>query len=652
MNKITLLFLLAGIHLSAQNDQYALSYEVTRPDIERNHYAKDSTANALIIYKKGHSFVDKNSFDLNTTIKCKLKILNRKGFNHAEVTIPLYDDGKGQRERIKAINATVYNIENGKVVKTTLKKTNIFEEKYNDNYTLVKFAFPSIKEGSVVNYSYVIESPFMYKFKGWDFQTVIPTLHSEYIASIPGNWEYNVKLVGGKKLSTNTMRVEKRCLTAGNASANCSVSNYIMLDVPAFIEEDYMTTKKNYLARIEYELKTFRGFNGSVNNITKNWKSTDDEIRKETDLGKELNQQNKVRNLLPDAISQLDNPLEKAKSILRFVQDNYNWNEEFNLFRNVSIKELLKDKTGSAGDINILLYLLLKEHNIDVKPMILSTRNNGLATQLYPVLSDFNYLIAKATINGETYLLDGTNDYLAFGQLPFRCLNQYGRILDFENGSSWYDFEVKTPSLKAYNYEFDLNENGVLNGHTAYKTTGYHALYSKEAYLSNPTAYTERFENQYSTLNISELEIGDIVKSEADFTADFNMETTPDRVGNTLYINPFLIKFFSENPFKLQERSYPIDFGYKDVYIHSIKINVDPTYKITELPKAANLKLPENKGALLFSAQQNENTIMLFFKLSFNEPLYEPVFYDGLKTIMSKVVDIQNNSLIVLEKKE
>ena len=96
----------------------------------------------------------------------------------------------------------------------------------------------------------------------------------------------------------------------------------------------------------------------------------------------------------------------------------------------------------------MLLYNLLSEQDINVTPILLSTRNNGLPTKIYPVISDFNYIIIRAIINGKQYFLDATNKYLEFGQIPFRCLNQYGRLLDFKKGSKWIPIQVKSASIK------------------------------------------------------------------------------------------------------------------------------------------------------------------------------------------------------------
>jgi len=347
----------------------------------------------------------------------------------------------------------------------------------------------------------------------------------------------------------------------------------------------------------------------------------------------------------------LDN-INKAKKILEYVQNEYAWNEEFRIFENVSIKDLIKNKSGNVGEINSLLYNLLVSQGIEAKPVLLSTRRNGFITQLYPVLSDFNYMIVKAHINGKAYLLDATDDYLYFGQIPFRCLNMYGRLMDFDNGSEWYDINAEGFSIKEYRYELDLNENTALTGSVNYNATGYHALNDRKRYFNNTEAYADAYVNSYESIDFLDFEIIGSEKTSNDFNSKFNIETICETVGNSIYLNPYLFKFFKENPFKLQERSYPIDFGYKDTFTYRIKINVDESYQIKELPESINIGLPNKKGSFTTMANQEGNSIVIYFKLTFKDSIYYPNYYDSLKTILSKVVDAQKNSLIVLEKKQ
>lgn len=624
---------------------------VTKSDMEITTYEKDSTADALMIYEYGKSYVDKNSYKLITQVKQKLKILNRKGFDNANIEIQLYNDGSS-KEKISNITATTFNIENNIVSKTQLEKSQIFEEKYNENYTIVKFTFPNIREGSVISYSYTLETPYMFKYRPWYFQGNIPTLYSQYEASIPGNYEYNIKLVGFLKLETEASVVETNCLDGGRGSyANCSNYKYVMTNIPAFNEEEYMTTSNNYLSRIEYELKTFRGFDGVVNNYTKTWKTVDSELKNDKDIGRQLNKSSIVKGLLDESILNGKDPLTIAKTIYRYIQDNYVWNGKYEIFKEVSINDLVANKSGKVSEINILLHNLLDENNIEVMPVLLSTRSNGFATKIFPVLSDFNYLIVQATIDGKTYLLDATEKYTSFGELPFRSLNQYGRLLDFKNGSYWIDIKAETPSFIQYKVELDLTSEAKLQGKITIKTTGYHALPLKQAYFQNKQDYLKSRKDKYQTIDFLEYNVLTEDKSDYEFNEVFRIEQETETVGNNIYLNPFLFKFFTENLFKLQERTYPIDFGYKDSYLYTIKIILDNNYEVLEYPKDLTLKLPNNKGSLLLNSKIEGNTVQLYFRLNFSEAIYNPEYYNDIKKFMGTIVDTQNNSLIVIQKK-
>ena len=194
------IFLLAITFAKSQSGFNSESIEVTRGDLETNYYEKDTTANAIVLYEYGNSYVDNVSYDLHTEITKKIKILKRAGFEKATIEEHLYHKND-KREKMYDISASTFNLEkNGSITFNRLDQEDIFEEKYNENYDLTKFTLPNVHEGSVITIKYTISSPYFYKYKEWYFQDDIPKLHSEYHTSIPANWEYHIKLVGFKKL--------------------------------------------------------------------------------------------------------------------------------------------------------------------------------------------------------------------------------------------------------------------------------------------------------------------------------------------------------------------------------------------------------------------------------------------------------------------
>jgi len=71
---------------------------------------------------------------------------------------------------------------------------------------------------------------------------------------------------------------------------------------------------------------------------------------------------------------------------------------------------------------------------------------------------------------------------------------------------------------------------------------------------------------------------------------------------------------------------------------------------IVELPKDSNLALPNKAGLVTFSFKVNGDKLTVFTRIKLDKAIYEPEYYQALKTFMSKIVEIQNNTVIVLEK--
>lgn len=651
-HKFTILLLLTLTFTTTKAQFQSTSYSVSKSDLEINEYKADSTANALVIYEEGNSYIDKNSFKLITEIKRKVKILNKKGFENATVKIYLYK-GKKDKEKVKNIMGTTYNLIDGNVKKDVLSKKQIFNENYNSNHGIVKFTLPNIKEGSVITYSYKLESPYIYNYKEWEFQEDIPKLYSLYNTSIPANYEYNIKLVGTLKLFENDRKLKRNCITVGNGgSADCTLAKYVMKDIPAFIEEDYLTSRKNFISRIDYELNTIKRFDGSVEKISKTWKEADKEIKNTQSIGKQLDKKTNLNGLIAGLEYDKNDPLSKSKALYKFVQERFTWNKKFRIFKDVPVKKLIQDRSGNLGQINILLHNLLKENGFNVKPILLSTRSNGLPTKLFPVISEFNYLIVHLNIDGKSYFLDATDKYLDFGQLPFRCLNEYGRLLDFKNGSKWIDIKEDDFSLVQHQVILNISNKNQLEGKINSRYSGYHALKKKKSYYPNPESYIEETENKQIGIDIVNHEVLNEDIENNEFKESFDVIFNQDEIiEDKIYFDPFIFKFFSKNPFKLQQRTYTIDFGYKDAYLYSFELDLADKYEVIETPKDANVKLPNDAGEFLFSTTTTGNKLKMLFKINFKKTKYGSNYYEYLKKFMSRVVEVQTNSLIVLKKK-
>ena len=200
-----------------------------------------------------------------------------------------------------------------------------------------------------------------------------------------------------------------------------------------------MLSEKNYMARVNYELKEFYDFKGNKTEYTRKWKDVDKEFRFDKDLGRQLGYKNFFEKNLPASVLSMSDPLEKAKAIYYFIQNHFTYNGKQRILSDIRVKEAFEEKTGNSSEINISLINALEAAGLDAKIVLLATRDQALPTKLYPVLTEFNYAIALLKIGETTYLLDATSKFTPFAVLPTTALNNQGRVLDIKEGSYWMD---------------------------------------------------------------------------------------------------------------------------------------------------------------------------------------------------------------------
>lgn len=302
--------------------------KVSDQEMAMKKYAKDTSAHAVVLSEYGTSHIDMASDDgikLFFTYHVKIKIFDNKGFEEGKVEIPLYNESEHYEEvdDIKAI--TFYQDENGLIRSSELDKSKIFRVKDNKHWTTMKFEMPAMRSGCIIEYSYRITSPYLFNFHDWQFQSEIPKVYSEYDVHIPAFWTYNASLRGGRKLTKNKGEVEQGCVTIAGRKADCSHMTYGMADIPALVEEDYMTSRKNFLAAINFELVEYVDINtGAKIKETKEWKDVDYQMKDDSEFGGQIRRTSLMRDKVTPVIAGVTNDLDKAKAIYHYLQNGTN----------------------------------------------------------------------------------------------------------------------------------------------------------------------------------------------------------------------------------------------------------------------------------------------------------------------------------------
>jgi len=643
-------FLLVSTLVFGQNHGFKFG-DVQLSELKMNKYSLDSSAAAVVLNEFGEAYFDEGFliFEYHT----KIKILTIDGLKLGNFEIPLRKRDSN-KEEIYFIEAQTSNLIGDRTEKLLLNTKDVFYENTFKYANFAKFTLPKVMVGSVIEVKYTIKSPFILTFWPWEFQREIPKVYSEYWAKIQANYQYNISLRGPFKLAKEESSVEHDCYTFGTSKADCSLLKFAMKEVPAFKEEDYMTAKSNFIAAINFELKEIRYFDGRVDKVTKEWADVEDELMRHEDFGSQIKRaKNLAQDVLTGVVNTDSSEIYKAKKIYDWVRDNYAWNDEVRMYSEFGVKKAWESKVGNSADINFILLGFLQSAGLNANAVILSTRSNGTpASSLYPVLSDYNYVIVHVQIGDVFYLLDGNNKNMPFGMLPIYCLNGNGRLLA-KKKSSFVDLTSKNGKQKKYSsFTLTLNESGTLSGNAQISYSDYEAVSRRKELMGlNESELLKNIQSEWKEIEIKNYKLENLDDKTKPLVEKFDVliaadEDKPKRI----YFNPFLVDKWKENPFKSEERYYPVDFGAALQQVVSLTIQVPNNYLIDDFPKSQSLALPAEGGRYLFAFNYSNNNVVLRSSLLLNKPIYASNEYHSLKELFARLVQIQQTDLVFIRK--
>lgn len=627
---------------------------ISHEDITLKNNALDSNANAIVLREFGTARMDYDDTNGRLAIEylyhVRIKIFNKQGFENGNIIIPQRVN-EDLEDEIRDIKAVTINYIDGIFQQTELDPKKIFREKRNKYSSATKFTMPNLRDGSIIEYSYRMRIPRIFNFKSWEFQSGIPKLHSEYIAVIPGLYNYNVSLRGAQKLSSSNAELAKECMRISGTNIDCSKMTYIMKNVPAFIEEDYMTAAVNFKSAINFELSDYHLLNGGKKSVTKTWKDVDYELTSEKAFGSQMKKKEAFKELMPEILKNTTDDLSKAQAVYDYISKNIKSNGFIGIYSETAVKKALETHTGNTGDINLSLIAALSAANLDAEAVILSTREYGSVNSLYPVITDFNYVVAKVNIGDQSYLLDASTPLLPFGLLPLHCINGQGRVINLKKPSYWYDLKASQKEYTRYNLVATLTKDGKIKGELLTYSLGYAALKKRRDILAaNSIAeYVEKFDEKmprisigkYEILNVDSLNLPLIEKYEIEINS-YNNGTSASQI----FFSPFFIDNISKNPFNLNERTYPVDLGTGREIRCSIQLTVPEDFVLAGQPKDINIGLQENGGKYMSNTSFDNHVVNFNQLLQLNKPIYPSEEYLSLKEFYSRIIQTQKTEII------
>ncbi|MBL7850498.1 MAG: DUF3857 domain-containing protein [Cyclobacteriaceae bacterium] len=629
-------------------------------------YPKDSSAAAVVLADYGESVIDyaNDAFLIRFERIRRVKILTKDGLEWGNMTIPLYRDG-GTDEDLSSVKAVTYNLEGNKVVETKMKNDAMFKEIADQNLTLVKLALPNVKVGSVVEITYKINSPFIYNFQDWDFQTTIPTVWSEYRSRIPEYFTYKKFVQGYLPVTINENKSEYKAFNirtrvqTGSARTTAvedrvdyseNYNRLVIQNVPAFKSEPYMTTYRNYISRINYELSLVKLPGQELQTFNDSWEDLNKDFLKMETFGGVVRGSGFLKDETEALVAGKTDNREKVGAIYHWVKSNVEWDGQYRKFSDGNLRQTLTTKKGSSAEINLMLVSMLQKAGLQASPVLVSTRDHGFVRRETPVSSQFNYVIAAVDLDGKTFLLDATDRTLPMNVLPLRCINGDGFMISPEK-PGWIGLTPSKTKTSA-TLDFQLADDGKLSGKAAFSHDSYFAQKVRKSYFTKgKDEYVKDVASTYQwEIASAEFENLEKLSESVKETYQVKLDEHIQLAGDKMYINPIFIQRLDENPFQSQNRAYPVDYGSPEDRLYMVRITLPEGWVTEEMPQPKAWVLPANSGRYVYNISQTGNMISVTSQLIINKPLFSHEEYVPLRDFYTQVVAKQAEQIVLKRK--
>ncbi|PKG41166.1 transglutaminase domain-containing protein [Psychroflexus sp. MES1-P1E] len=642
--------------LLAFNFNYSQSQELEDISLEmlrETQSPSDSSAVAEVLYEKGKiSFSIINSWEYQFEVIRRIKIYSQEGYDQANVQIQYYIGEKNaDKESVSNIDGYVYYEEDGEIEREKLRNRDIFDVDLSEKWEAKKFTLPKIQDGVIIEYSYTINSPNIFNLPKWVFQNTIPTRYSEYATRIPGEYlAYSIKTKGYYPFETFS-DVKESSLAGFRARTSIKESKHIGTNLPKIENESFVNNVSNYLPSISYELSSYKTGQYEANkSVSKTWDDVAKTLSDTDTYKKEISRSNYFEDDLKAILKDKTLPKDKMNTIFNFVKDKMTWNDEERRYTSDQLDKVYEDGIGNSADINVMLVAMLREANLDANPVLSSTISNGIP--LFPTISGFNYVFAHVNINGKIYLLDATDEYTSPNILPKRALNWTGTILK-SDGFQPLDLVPSTRSTKKFQIQAELTSEGEVNGMCRIISLDQYGLESRRS-LNNKSndELKLKYESAYSVNKIEEVSNSNLKDTSKPLLEGFTFsgkEQFVEKIGNKLYLSPMLFLKSKENPFKEEERVYPIDFTFPRNIEHFITIKIPEGYQVDYLPEKVIFKLGGGVAQLTYLIEKFNNVISVKVGQEINAPLILPQDYNLLREFYISLMNKENEKIVLIK---
>jgi len=648
---ILVLALVIGSHTGIAQERFKLG-EVPMDDLTMTVYPGDTSAIAVVLYEdcavRYEIDPTRNDFKVVTNHTAQIKILKQAGLDKANISIPFY---KGKTnimsERIYGIIGYVYNIENGRVVRTKLSKRQIFIENTSENWQRVKIAFPNVKPGSVIELKYEKSSPYYNDLDDFVFQSSIPVRYSRYRVTIPEYFTFRKRTAGYEHIDYLEKNVNIIYILKGGNTLSCNGQEmtFVTTNLPAMDSDSYVWNANDFRSRVIFDLMRVEVPGVFYNDFTTTWTEIDRRLNENERFGRQMRFSNLMRDELAAVLKENMSSHDKVVAVLDLVKASILWNEEEVLYID-NVRRAIREGKGSSAEMNAVLICLLRDAGFNAYPVVMSLRSRGRIFSMFPTQKSLNYFIVGVDIDGKPAYIDASYKYGTVNVIPPNCMVQEARSIFMDRPAAWVDLHDIGQNSYSINITAKFNGEDRLSGTVQRIMTGVpSASYSRK--VENQKSIEDTQSEIETELNINILDFEQGKPQNISVTEKFSFESNETSLGDEyIYVNPLIFPYIKDNPFKAETRKLPVEYSYPYEHVTSVTLMIPEGYVLDEAPVSEVINLGDKQITYSYQTQKSENDIQVIQRININQTLYPTMDYQEVRNFWANIASKNNSQLV------
>jgi hypothetical protein len=313
------------------------------------------------------------------------------------------------------------------------------------------------------------------------------------------------------------------------------------------------------------------------------------------------------------------------------------------------LQSVYSKKSGNVAEVNLFLVALLRACGFKAYPILATTMNHPVRRGISQ--DAFNYVLAYVELDYEDILLDATAKNSMPNILPERVLDTDGTLIYAEDDYRNIDLFPKETSLINTILNVEISEKGKVLGSLSSRRTNMDALdYRNKMDNSSIEKYTDSLSiknkvvvKNYKFENLNKLNQPIIESYDLEFQKDIDLNS------DEVVFSPLFFLKMNENPFKNDERSYPINFRYTHERKTIVSLKIPEDFEIKSLPQSVKISLPENIGYYQYQITRFSNTINLVTELKVKKAFIPTHLYLELKTFFDELMKKELENIVIIK---